>query len=208
MPHMATSISIGIFTRPPIAGQTKTRLIPALGAQQAAHVHQQLLEQTVATAAQTHAALTLWVTEQPHHPVFAALTQRFNCHIAVQDGADLGGRMQHALASMLQHAPRALVIGSDCAVHSAASLQAASDALQQADMVFTPAEDGGYVLVGARTVHAAAFAQIDWGTVQVMRQTRERLSAAAVHWHELPPLWDIDTPQDVQRAYTLGLLKI
>jgi uncharacterized protein len=200
---LRNSVRIGIFTRPPVAGQTKTRLIPALGAQRAAQVHQQLLTRTVATAAQTGAALTLWVTDQPAHPVFTALAQQFDCAIALQTGPDLGARMQHALASMLQHAPRAVVIGSDCAVHSAASLQAASAALEHADMVFTPAQDGGYVLVGARRVHACA-----WGSAQVMQQTRAQLAAAAVPWHEAPTLWDIDTPQDVARAQALNLLEL
>jgi glycosyltransferase A (GT-A) superfamily protein (DUF2064 family) len=111
---------------------------------------------------------------------------------------------------MLQDHAYALLIGSDCAVHSVASLNAARAALQTVDMVFTPAEDGGYVLVGARRAHAAAFAaifaQIEWGTEHVMQQTRERLRAAAVSWHALPTLWDIDTGEDVERALLLGLL--
>jgi uncharacterized protein len=200
-------LAIGVFTRPPVAGHTKTRLIPALGAAAAAAIHAQLLEKTLASAAATGAALTLWVTDQPQHPLLQQLAQRYGCVIGLQDGADLGARMQHALRSMLGTHAYALVIGSDCAVHSAASLQAASDALALADMVFTPAEDGGYVLTGARRVHACAFEQIDWGTAQVMQQTRAQLAAGGISWHETPALWDIDTPQDVARAQALGLLK-
>jgi uncharacterized protein len=211
-PHAAgLAGAIGVFTRPPVAGQTKTRLIPAFGAQGAAQIHLRLLEKTLATASASGAALTLWVTDSPDHSTFKALAGRFGCRIQMQQGADLGARMQYALESMLAQHPHALVIGSDCAVHSAQSLQSASAALHTAEMVFTPAEDGGYVLVGARTAIAQAklkhaFAGIAWGTAQVMQQTRERLSAAAVSWQELPALWDIDTPADVARAQSLGLL--
>ena len=80
-----------------------------------------------------------------------------------------------------------------------------------AKMVFTPAEDGGYVLVGAQAHGAAlsagfaqAFAEIAWSTGQVMAQTRARLTAigwqGGREWHELPMLWDVDTPADYARA--------
>jgi uncharacterized protein len=197
---------IGIFTRAPIAGQTKTRLIPALGAQGAARLHQQLLDATLTTATATGMQRILWAADTPDHPVLSALAAQHGCSVQMQQGSGLGARMYHALATMLAQHPRALLIGSDCAVHSVESLQAASNALQDADIVFTPAEDGGYVLVGARTVHAAAFEQIDWGTARVMAQTRERLRAGAVSWSELPALWDIDTAEDVTRARALGLI--
>ncbi|MFM2399281.1 MAG: hypothetical protein RL341_1438 [Pseudomonadota bacterium] len=202
----AANFAIGVFTRPPEPGRTKTRLIPALGAQGAADLHLRMLRQTLAACAQTQAALTLWVTDSPDHAVFARLASEFGCAIAVQQGDDLGARMQHALAQMLRAQPRALVIGSDCLLHSAQSLQSAAARLAQHDMVFTPAEDGGYVLVGARVAHPQAFAQIAWGSAQVMAQTRAALARAGIAWAEEPPLWDIDLPADVARAQRLGLL--
>jgi uncharacterized protein len=205
-PPNPADVAIGIFTRPPEPGRTKTRLIPALGAQGAADVHLRMLQQTLAVCGETNAALTLWVTEAPEHAVFTQLARELGCAIAVQQGADLGARMQHALAHMLRTQPRALVIGSDCLLHSAQSLQAAAAQLAQHDMVFTPAEDGGYVLVGARIVHPQAFAQIAWGSAQVMAQTRAALARAHIAWVEEPPLWDVDTPADVARAQSLGLL--
>ncbi|MGL4575319.1 MAG: TIGR04282 family arsenosugar biosynthesis glycosyltransferase [Burkholderiaceae bacterium] len=205
-PPNVAEFAIGIFTRPPEPGRTKTRLIPALGAQGAADLHLRMLQQTLAACSETSAALTLWVTDSPQHAVFTQFAREFGCAIAVQQGADLGARMQHALAQMLHTQPRALVIGSDCLLHSAQSLQSAAAQLMQHDMVFTPAEDGGYVLVGARVVHPQAFAQIDWGTAQVMAQTRAALAQANIAWVEEPRLWDIDTPEDVERARSLGLL--
>jgi glycosyltransferase A (GT-A) superfamily protein (DUF2064 family) len=73
-------------------------------------------------------------------------------------------------------------------------------------MVFTPAEDGGYVLVGAQQDYPQAFEGIDWGTEQVMAQTRKNLAAAHISWAEQPVLWDIDMPADVQRARQAGLI--
>jgi uncharacterized protein len=145
-------------------------------------------------------------------PYFSQLKAHLPFTLEQQTGADLGARMAQALVHELRTHERVLLVGADCAVHSAEGLQAAAHALGGHDMVFTPAEDGGYVLVGARPAAAsrlgAAFAGVSWGTAQVMAQTRERLAAAALSHAEMPTLWDIDEPADVERALAAGLLQI
>jgi uncharacterized protein len=200
------AFAVAVFSRPPIPGKTKTRLIPALGSEKAARVHQLLLERTVQVASAAASAVSLFVTDEPAHPAFIALADRYSCKIELQQGADLGQRMHHALEQMLAHHAKVLLVGSDCALHSAANLQQTALALDTNDMVFTPAEDGGYVLVGARKVTAQAFMGIDWGSSSVMAQTRHNLRAAGCMWGEMPALWDIDEAAEVQRAQALGLL--
>jgi hypothetical protein len=46
-----------------------------------------------------------------------------------------------------------------------------------ADIVIGPAEDGGYVLLGLRGVPDCLFADMPWGTAEVMATTRARLRA-------------------------------
>ncbi|RMF92015.1 MAG: hypothetical protein D6734_13210, partial [Candidatus Schekmanbacteria bacterium] len=46
---MNTSVLI-IFTRFPVAGETKTRLIPAVGAEGAAKLHKKMAERVIASA--------------------------------------------------------------------------------------------------------------------------------------------------------------
>jgi uncharacterized protein len=200
------AFAVAVFSRPPVPGKTKTRLIPVLGAEQAARLHRQLLERTMQAASAAASAVSLFVSEEPAHPVFIALAERYHCAIALQQGTDLGQRMRDALEQMLTHHAKVLLVGSDCALHSAGNLQEAALALDTNDMVFTPAEDGGYVLVGARKVTAQAFVAIDWGTSSVMAQARQNLRAAGCGWSEMPALWDIDKAADVQRAQALGLL--
>jgi glycosyltransferase A (GT-A) superfamily protein (DUF2064 family) len=79
----------------------------------------------------------------------------------------------------------------------------AVSALDNDDAVFGPAEDGGYVLVGAARA-VDAFSGIAWGTESVMSETRARLRAIPVSWHELPTLWDVDTPEDLARWNALA----
>ena len=71
--------------------------------------------------------------------------------------------------------------------------------LAQHDAVLIPAEDGGYVLIGLRRPCPAVFEGVAWSTGGVLAQTRDRLRDAGLRWHELPTLWDVDTPDDWAR---------
>src|SRR5690606_15548179 len=112
--------------------------------------------------------------------------------------------MRDALQTLLRTCDRAALVGSDCAVLEPHHLAALCAALDRARMAFIPAEDGGYVAVAAREVADAAFGALDWGTDRVMQQTRAALADAGWRpgsdWCELPALWDIDRPDDLERA--------
>ena len=111
---------------------------------------------------------------------------------------DLGRRMLAAVEESPAVAGT-LVIGTDCPVLGAAHLRAAARSLAQRDAVLIPVEDGGYVLIGMKTPAAGAFAAIDWGSPQVMAQTRQALDALGWRWTELATLWDVDRAEDVER---------
>jgi glycosyltransferase A (GT-A) superfamily protein (DUF2064 family) len=82
-------------------------------------------------------------------------------------------------------------------------LRAAAHALRDADVVLIPAEDGGYVLLGARVAHPQLFSGIAWGTASVIIETRERIASLGLTCSELPALWDVDTEADLARCERL-----
>jgi rSAM/selenodomain-associated transferase 1 len=195
--------TLQIFAKAPIAGTVKTRLMPAVGAARAMEIHERLVERTLATALAAQTAgivgrIELWCAPSSDHLAFRAWQDRYHVTLATQQGTDLGCRMQHALGTSLARGVPAILIGTDCPPLDVSYLANAVSALDNDDVVFGPAEDGGYVLVGvARAVDA--FSDILWGTESVMAQTRARLRAIPVSWHELPTLWDVDTPNDLVR---------
>ncbi len=208
---------IAVFARAPLAGRAKTRLIPLLGAAGAAALQRQMTLHTLALACRAAPGqVSLWAADALDDPFFAECARRFRLTCHPQCEGDLGARMADCLRRQLAQNERVLLIGTDCLAWSEAALQAAARALTAgARMVFTPAEDGGYVLVGARRhgaleVPPQAFWEISWGSAQVLAQTRSRLAALGWQpgreWRELPSLWDIDTPQDYLRARQAGLL--
>jgi rSAM/selenodomain-associated transferase 1 len=195
-----------VFARAPVAGEVKSRLIPALGADGAAALHARLLERTLATAAALDGVrLELWCAPDQGHPAFAAAAERLPLTLHTQGQGGLGARMHAALADGLDRHDRVVLVGCDCPARTADDLEAAFASLAGHDVVLGPVEDGGYTLVGARRVTPVLFDGVDWGGDRVLRQTRARLVALGWRWHELPVSWDVDRPGDLARLAEVGL---
>lgn len=207
---MSAGFAIAIFTKAPLPGQVKTRLMPLLGAEGAAAAQRAMTWRCLQTAcALPDAQVSLWCAGDLQHPFLQQCAAHFGIGLQAQSEGDLGMRMAHCLQSLLRSHQRALLIGSDCPAFTSAHLAQAAAALEHARMVFTPAEDGGYVLVGAQRGGLAprCFSDVAWSTAQVMAQTRERLQEggwrSGQDWLEMPALWDVDTPADYLRARPL-----
>ena len=192
-----------VFAKAPLPGRVKTRLIPRLGAVGAAGLYKRLLDHTVAAAVEARVGPVELCADGRIDT--SDVADRALIHTEQGEG-DLGARMSRAIARGLATDDAVVLIGTDCAVMDAATLRDAAQALDANDAVFAPAEDGGYVLVGMRRPVAEAFAGIEWSTSRVMAQTRDRLRDAGASWHELPTLWDVDEPGDVDRLQQIGFL--
>jgi hypothetical protein len=190
-----------VFAKAPVPGAVKTRLIPRLGAEGATRLHKALVQRTLKVALDAGiGAVELCCAPHAAHPFFADRAREFAIDLTVQSAGDLGDRMGHALQQALRTVPAALLIGTDCPALATEHLRAAAAALEAgSDMVFVPAEDGGYTLVGARRIDVRVFDEIAWGSARVMDQTRRNLKKMGWAWTELPTLWDLDRPEDLDR---------
>jgi glycosyltransferase A (GT-A) superfamily protein (DUF2064 family) len=74
----------------------------------------------------------------------------------------------------------------------------ALSALDAADVVIGPAEDGGYYLLALREPRPGLFAGVAWSTRSVRAQTLARAAAASLSVRELAPLRDVDTLEDLR----------
>jgi rSAM/selenodomain-associated transferase 1 len=188
------------FARFPSPGQVKTRLQLSLSAEEACAVHEELLLQTAATLTGSKLApVELWLDRCDEHPTLARVRALGAQGPFLQRGGDLGARMYAALHEGLSRASAVVLVGSDCPVLSAAYLSAAFDALRSAAAVLGPADDGGFVLIGARRVHPGMFDAVTWGQAQTLRETRKAMTAQGLEPALLDPLYDIDTPGDLSR---------
>lgn len=195
------SVQIAIFARAPVPGAAKTRLIPLLGAEGAAKLHERLVTHAVNRAlAADVGPVTLWGAPDSSHPFFA----QTGAALADQQGADLGARMLHAFEAA--QGPL-LLIGADCPAINARDLRWCAQALHEgAPALFLPAEDGGYGLVGLARPIPQIFSDMQWGVADVMARTRARLLQADIPWLEGRTIWDVDRPDDYARLMAAGLL--
>ena len=205
-PRRDNAAQVAVFAKAPVPGEVKTRLMPLLGAQDAAELHAALVRRALATARDAGVGpVSLWCMPETGHPFFAACAAEFGVSLHQQRGGHLGERMARAFHHLLASGP-ALLVGSDCPSLRADDLRAAANSLVTHDAVVQPAEDGGYVLVGLSRMLPGIFEGIRWGESAVMRDTRDRLRAAGASWHELPVRWDVDRPGDYRRLVASGLL--
>jgi rSAM/selenodomain-associated transferase 1 len=190
-----------VFAKAPVPGAVKTRLIPTLGAQGAARLHEQLILRTLSQCRDAGACpIELWCAPETSHPFFQHCASVFGVPLHAQHGDGLGKRMSHALTSTLKDHSYAVLLGSDCGSLGPELLNQACAALSRGKAaVIAPAEDGGYVLLGLRRTDPGLFVAIPWGTDQVMAITRERLAQRGWEWLELPRQWDVDRPEDLAR---------
>jgi rSAM/selenodomain-associated transferase 1 len=195
MPIASTRVIV--FARAPVAGAAKTRLIPALGAEGAARLHEWLVDRALATAcAAGIGPVELCCAPDRAHPFFASRAARFGLSLSEQGAGDLGERMHRALAGVLP----AVLIGADCPALTPDYLRQAAGAVgANCDVALGPAEDGGYVLIAASRIRPEAFARIRWGGPHVMEDQRACLRAIEWDWAELATLWDVDQPEDLER---------
>ncbi len=200
-----------IFAREPLPGAVKTRLIPLLGARGSAWLYRMLLEQALGVAGSVpKVRRELWCAGTlDSASICASLARRFGVHLRAQPDGDLGSRMAHAFAQVLDsaadstrpHGP-VVLIGSDCPGYHRGYIEQAFRALSITDglydAVLGPAIDGGYVLIGLRRPAPLLFADMPWGTETVLARTRAVLGGLALRWLELPALADIDRPEDLE----------
>ena len=138
------------FTRAPVPGQTKTRLMPLLSGEACAELHAAFLRDVARACRETGAAVYVAYTPEGDRGPLAEIFP-FARGLFPQEGADLGQRMAAAMDHVLAlgHSP-CVLIGSDLPLLTAAHLNKAFAALEGADATLGPTLDGGYYLVGLK----------------------------------------------------------
>ena len=189
-----------VFAKAPIAGHAKTRLIPKLGSQGAAELHAQLVLHTLDNLVNPDSWDTLlWCAGNVDHIFFHQCNLDFDIKLFCQQGDDLGQRMFHAVKTSLQNYDEICIVGTDCPALNENSIVKAYQALNDVDVVFNPAEDGGYVLIATNKIDEGLFEHVHWGTDQVMKESQKNIERMKWNSTCLDTLWDVDVPDDLQQ---------
>jgi len=186
-----------VFVKAPVPGACKTRLIPLLGEEITTEFYKSLVHNCFSQLNKLYEIETqIHAYPDIHHDFLKKLSADNNAKLYKQKGNDLGQRMFHAIQVSLKSCSRVVLIGTDCPAIDACYIQSAFNALDHHDIVFGPAADGGYVLIGASTIDPTIFSEISWSTETVLEQSLLRAKAAGYKVQLLQTLNDIDTPDD------------
>jgi uncharacterized protein len=199
--------ALAIMVRYPEKGNIKTRLARSIGNDATLHVYQAFL----CDLAQRFAGWTYdlhWAYTPAEHDFaafVATLMPQYAGHISAfpQQGPDLAARLYQVFHTLqMRQFHRTIVIGSDSPQISRATILQAQQALDSADVVLGPAEDGGYYLIAMREPHDV-FSGIPMSTAAVLQMTIEKAEEQGLSVHLLEPLFDVDELADLIRLAEL-----
>ncbi|KAF0104688.1 MAG: hypothetical protein FD144_1217 [Rhodospirillaceae bacterium] len=191
-----------IFARAPEAGRVKRRLGAEIGMREAARFYRRILDEQIRRMTRDP-RWTVWLSVTPdtarRHPAWhlVPVPQR-----KPQRQGGLGRRMKLPFAT-LPPGPLVLV-GSDIPAMRPSHIARAFALLSRHDLVFGPARDGGFWLVGAKRVRPlpfTLFVSVRWSTPTALADT-----LAGIPRHVTMAL--ADTLDDVDDAASLRRLSI
>lgn len=158
-----------ILTRNPELGKCKTRLAAKVGDQAALDIYNFLLDKTVSftkglkVEKWVYYSETIWMDDIWDNKVYKK---------KLQVGNDLGERMMNAFDEGFKAGfENIIIIGSDMFHLDQTDLENAFSKFKDYKYVVGPAEDGGYYLLGMKSLKRELFQNKEWGTNTVLADT-------------------------------------
>lgn len=189
-----------LFTKLPQPGRVKTRLGARIGMEQAAAWHRALLLDLLVQLGPEPAGCPLVLAlDQPGDPATLLEAAGFTVPVYVQRGGDLGGRMANAHEDT---GGAVIFIGSDCPFVTVETISQAASALEEAELVIGPAEDGGYYLLGlAQRVSAQRLLAggIRWSGPDALADTLSNAQGLGLTFRHMLSSYDIDDAASLGR---------
>ena len=195
---------IQVFSKNLVPGAVKTRLMPVLRGNGAYELQKIMLERLLNEVTKLNNPAEIWTDSVVAHPLI--IESGFPHKI--QRGKDLGERMLHAIENGLRKAKKVILVGSDLPPLDRFYIDEAYKALDAYDVVFGPTEDGGFGLIATKIVFSDMFNLVNWSSDSVLSDILRNLAGRSVGFHCLPFIWDVDTPNDLERCFEFMNMQI
>lgn len=190
-----------LFTRVPIPGKTKTRLMPFLSGEECAKIHTCFVKDIYEKAKKVDADIFVFYTPKDEKHLLEQELGQEAIYLP-QYGDDLGMRMKNAIGIALRMGyEKAVLIGTDIPQIHTETLKNAFDNLEEKEIVIHPTFDGGYYLIGMKKEYDSIWKIERYGTNTVIYDTlqhmkRERLSTSVGQMY-----YDVDDKDDLNHLY-------
>lgn len=193
-----------IFAKNAKMGLVKTRLAATVGSEKALHVYNDLIAHTQSLIPDKIATSVYHFPEnlESFHWIGEQVSNK------LQAEGDLGDKMKSAILDGFKAGfDRVVLIGTDCFELKESHLELAFASLKTKPVVFGPAKDGGYYLVGAQSKMQnkldLLFRNIPWSTKEVLKKSIQVLDENKLDYALLEVLSDVDVEEDLPEWYQL-----
>jgi uncharacterized protein len=182
-----------IFTRNPELGKVKTRLAATIGDFNALEIYKILLKHTVKVVNEIQVSKRVLYSEIINH---VDIWDPIEYQKKMQFGNDLGEKMENAFADgFAEGYKKIIIIGTDLYDLEESDFENAFENLKNHDVVIGPADDGGYYLLGLKSIPNGIFTNKKWGSNSVLSDTLSDIEDLDVFLLESKN--DIDTFDDI-----------
>ena len=183
-----------IFVKNIKLGKVKTRLAKTIGSEDAFKVYKALVDVTEDVTSTIQIDKRIYFSD-------AIIEEKWpDVFKTTQSGNDLGDRMKNAFQEGFNDGYESIVLlGSDLPNISSNIINKGLNALNKTEIVFGPAEDGGYYLIGMRKPHAFVFEDKPWSDSKLLEITLNELKNKNIDVSLLETLNDIDTFEDLKQ---------
>lgn len=185
-----------VFVKNAVLGTAKTRLAKTIGKDAAFEVYKHLMHVTEqATIRLKNCDVHIYFSSEKDSTRWTNYTQ------FVQQGNDLGERMSDAFRRSFELGYEQIVgVGSDLPDLTSEIIDKGLAQLKSNDAVFGPAEDGGYYLIGMRSMLECIFEDKPWSTEGLLDITLEELKSKGHSVGIIETLNDVDTEEDLMNS--------
>ncbi len=189
--------TIIIMTKVPRAGNVKTRLQPFLSAAQCVSLSEAFLEDAINKVQSRADDLIIAFSPSSERDYFAKFENN-KFVLLKQKGKNLGEKMFDAFQFAFEHDSDGVVmIGTDSPTFPAKFIDLAFENLKNTDAVLGETTDGGFYLIGLRTLRKEIFAGVEWSSTKTFQQTTENIRKIGLKLFHLPIWFDTDFPEDL-----------
>jgi rSAM/selenodomain-associated transferase 1 len=191
---------LGLLAKYPEPGLVKTRLASVVGVGRAADIYKTVAEKVFR---QTRPGRGEYERVIFYSPLWGE--GRFEDWLPGEDlrpqrGDDIGEIMASALGDLLSSGATAAVIaGVDIPDLERGIVRDAFAALEGRDIVIGPALDGGYYLIGMKSLRHEIFQCVSWSTEKVFHETVGTIERLGLRYSTVTPLSDLDRMEDIRK---------
>lgn len=187
-----------VFAKNPVPGRVKTRLAAEIGHEEAARVYRRMGREVVDRIRGGPYRVVVCFDPPGSRQAVTRWLGAGDLTLLPQAPGGLDARLESAFDAAFRTASSVCVIGTDAPGLTRSHVEEAFRALDRADVVIGPAEDGGYYLLALSRPAPQLFRNIPWSTEDVLEATLERAREAGLRAACLDTLLDVDTAADLR----------